>query len=204
MATTNSRTAVVDIDGMSATAAAAAINAAIETLELAGFVVTRVDFEAITRWGHPKQPVVLVGVLPAYAGDANGIGLVKALSLDVSEADLTATAASETLDFASSLPEASYPLGVRIGLATPFSGGVVADFTVDVGFAGDLDALVDGADVFTAAVDGEASAITQGIAPNKKVTGSAAARLPKATFRCASDDVADATAGDCTITLLYV
>lgn len=204
MATTNSRTVVVDVDGLSAAAATTAINAAIETLETAGFVVTSADYEMGNRAGHPYQNVVLVGVLPAFAGDAAAVGLVKVASLVVAEADITAAAALETLDFADALPEGSYVVGTRIALATPFSGGTISDYTVDIGFAADLDALVDGADLFAAAVGGEASTRPLGISPNKLVTGNAAARTPSVTVRCGTDDVADATAGDFTATILYV
>lgn len=205
MATTSSRVSYVDTDNMTPTQAATAVNAAIEVLETAGFIVTSVSQVEVDPTGpHKKLMTAIVSMLPAFAGDAAGLGLVKALTLSVDESDLTAAAASEELAFASSLPEGSYPLGVRIGLATPFSGGAVGDFTVDIGFDADVDCLVAGADVFTAAVGGEASAITLGISPHKLVTGSAAARLPKATFRCGSDDVADATAGACTLTILYV
>lgn len=204
MATSYTRTAVVDIDGLSTTDAATAINAAIEVLEAAGFVVTSIDYETMNRGGGlPVQLCVLTGLLAAYAGDANAIGLVKALTLTVNEADLTAAAAAETLDFAEAIPEGSYIVGVRIGLTTPFTGGAASDFTVDVGFPANVDALVDGADVFAAAVGGEASTRPLGIAPNMLVTGDATARTPSATFRCGTDDVADVTAGDCDVTILY-
>lgn len=63
-----------------------------------------------------------------------------------------------------------------------------------------MDALIDGADLFAAAVDGGPATIPQGIRPNKSM---GAVQLI-ATFRCGSDDVADATAGAITIDVLYI
>ena len=199
MVTVNSRTSVVDIDALTSVAAAAAINAEIETLEAAGFVVPSIDYAALM----PVQTAILVGVLAAFAGDSAALGLVKIASLVVNESDLTDADAAETLDFAAPIPEGSYIIGTRVGLTTEFTGGAVADFTCDVGFPADIDALVNGADVFAAPVGGEASLRPLGISPNMLVTGDATARTPSATFLCASDDVADATAGDCVVTILY-
>lgn len=204
MATTNSRTSVVDVDGLSEAAAAAAINAEIEVLEAAGFVVTEVDYETGNRGGLPIQQAVLVGKLPAYAGDAAAAGLPKVAVLDVGHADLTAAAVTETVEFADALPEGSYPLGVRMGLTTPFSGGSVSALVADVGVPGDPDALVDGADLFSAAVDGEAADHPLGIAPHKLITGNAAARTPGVVFTATGDNVVNLTAGACRIVIVYI
>ena len=76
MATTNSRTDWVDIDGLAPAAAETAVNAAIETLETAGFIVTQVTLQSARRGGtQEKMYAVVLGLLPAYAGDAAGIGL---------------------------------------------------------------------------------------------------------------------------------
>ena len=202
MTTLNSRITVVDLDGMSAAAATTAVNAAIETLEASGFVVTGVDYEVGTRGGLPILQAFLTGLLPEYAGDP--VGLIRVMTFDVVEGDITTAGAAETINFDESLPEGCYPLGVRVGVSAIFTGGTISDYTVDVGFAADVDALVDGADLFSAAVDGEAATVTLDVSPHKFVTGSAAARLPSATFRCGSDDVADATAGACRLTIIYM
>jgi hypothetical protein len=115
-------------------------------------------------------------------------------------ASLVAAAATETVNFGTALPANSRIVGVDMHTLTAFSGGTVGDFTVDVGMAGDVDALVDGADLFTAAVDGGPATMPAGVRPNK--TFAAGGQLI-ATFRCGSDDVADATAGAVTIDVLY-
>jgi hypothetical protein len=204
MATVNSRVTLVDIDGMTAAAATTAVNAAVEVLEAAGFVVVSVDFEVGSRGGLPIQLVAVTGLLPAYAGEAAGLGLTKVAILDVGHADLTAAATSESISFADALPEGSYPVGVRIGLSEAFSGGSVSALVADVGLPGDPDAMVDGADLFTAAVDGEASDHPLGIAPNKLVTGDAAARTPEVLFTATGDNVVNLDAGACRVALLYV
>lgn len=204
MATSYTRTSIVDLDTQKTAAEIASeINDAIEALETAGFVVVSQQIVKIDDAPGVPQVCILTGMLPAYAGDASALGLVQVASLAVGEADITAAAALETLDFASAIAEGSYVLGTQITLTTPFTGGAASDFTLDIGFSGDLDCLVDGADVFAAAVNGQASTRPLGIAPNYFVTGSEAARTPKATFRCGTDDVADVTAGACTINVLY-
>ena len=114
---------------------------------------------------------------------------------------LVAAAATETVNIGTALPANSRIVGVDFHTYTAFSGGTISDFTVDVGTSGDVDALIDGADLFAAAVDGGPATIPQGIRPNKFL--SAGGQLI-ATFRCGSDDVADATAGAITIDVLYV
>jgi len=124
--------------------------------------------------------------------------LKKTLTAD--HTTITAAAASEALNIGTALPANSRIVGVDMHTLTVFSGGTVGDFTVDVGTAGDVDALVDGADLFAAAVDGGPSAMPAGIRPNKLYAGGGQLI---ATFRCGSDDVGDASAGAVTIDVLY-
>lgn len=149
---------------------------------------------------------VFVHQSPAFASMAEaaavadaGISLQKR-QLVMDSDDLTDADGSQALNIGAALPANARILGVSIHTVTPFSGGAVADFTVDVGTAGDPDAIVDGADLFAAAVDGQAATRPDGIAPNKLF---AAGGQLLATFACASDDVADATAGACTIDVLF-
>jgi hypothetical protein len=201
---TNSQTSVIDLNLLNTAAEVeTAINAEIDVLEGLGFVVTECKIARQDDIPGAPQVAYLIGVLPAFAGDSAGLGLVKTLTLSVAETDITAAAALETLDFASALPEGSYILGSRIGLSAIFTGGTISDYTVDLGFPANLDAIVDDADLFAAAIGGEASTSPAGVAHHMLVTGSEAARTPSATFRCGSDDVADATAGACTLTLIY-
>lgn len=121
--------------------------------------------------------------------------------LVMTEADLTDNDGSQTLNIGAVLPANSRILGVSIHSVTAFSGGAVGDFTVDIGTSGDADAIVDGADLFAAVVDGQAATCPAGIAPNKLFVAAGAQLI--ATFACGTDQVKDATAGGCTIDVLF-
>lgn len=121
--------------------------------------------------------------------------------LVMTQADLTDADGSQALNIGAVLPANARILGVEIHSVTPFSGGSVGDFTVDIGTADDVDALIDGADLFSAAVDGQAATRPLGIAPNKLFA--TAGKQLIATFICGSDDVKDATAGGCTIDVIF-
>lgn len=126
---------------------------------------------------------------------------VQKKTVTATHATLVAAAATETVNIGTALPANSRIVGVDFHTMTAFSGGTISDFTVDIGTSGDVDALIDGADLFAAAVDGGPATIPQGIRPNKFL---AAGGQLIATFRCGSDDVADASAGAITIDVLYV
>ena len=98
------------------------------------------------------------------------------------------------------LPANARIVGASVKLATPFTGGGAADVKLDIGTAGDPDAIVNAADLFAAAVDGEASAMPSGIAPNKHFVA-AGAQLTATVD--ADVNVADLTAGAATIDVLY-
>jgi hypothetical protein len=124
---------------------------------------------------------------------------VKKLTVNVTDADLTAAATTQTLPIGA-LPAGAQILGYRIGLTTPFTGGTASAVTVDIGDAGDVDAIADGCDVFAAAVDGEASALTDGIAPNKLFAASTTLNM---VVNSTGDDVDNLTAGDMDVEVIY-
>jgi hypothetical protein len=115
-------------------------------------------------------------------------------------ADLTTAGASQVLPIGAALPANARILGVALHTFTPFTGGTVSAMTIDIGSTGDADALIDGADAFTAAVDGQTSTRPLGIAPNKLF---AASTQINATFTATGDTVDDTTAGAVTIDILY-
>lgn len=119
------------------------------------------------------------------------------LSKTITHADLTDADGQQDIVIGTP-PAGARCLGVNIKLATPFSGGTASAVTVDIGSAGDPDKLIDGANLFAAAVDGQASTRPLGIAPNADIGG---VEL-RARFD-ADDDVADLTAGSVTIEILY-
>mgnify|MGYP001069743208 CR=1 FL=1 len=133
-----------------------------------------------------------------FPGRAAAERLGNYIELEVGHADLTAAATTQTLNVGS-LPANAQVRGVDIRVAAAFSGGSVSALSVDIGDAGDADAIVDGANVF-AATDGQAASLPAGIAPNKRFD---AATTITALFTATDDNLVDLTAGACTIRVLY-
>jgi hypothetical protein len=127
-------------------------------------------------------------------------GMVQKRVLAIGHADLTDADGSQTLNIGTALPTNAMILGVSIALATSFTGGGAGIVTVNIGSAGDPDAIVANADLFAAAVDGVASTFSDGIAPRKIF---ALATQLTATVD-ADVDVADLTAGAATITVAFI
>jgi hypothetical protein len=138
-----------------------------------------------------------VRVLMSPQASESGASIQKR-SVTIGHADLTAAATTETENLGAPLPAGSTVLGVNILLPTGFSG-ITGPVTVDIGSAGDVDALVDGANLATA-VDGNASTRPLGIAPNKYFASSTQLI---ATFLSASGNLVDASAGECTIEVYF-
>lgn len=164
------------------------------------FTPTAEDVAIVDAGGYTAETEVEGALQELYPLVLAGMTASKK-TLTANATTITAAAASEALNIGTALPANSRIVGVDIHTLTPFSGGSVADFTVDIGTAGDVDALIDGADLFAAAVDGGPATIPQGIRPDKFF---AAGGQLIATFRCGSDDVGDATAGAVTIDVLYI
>jgi hypothetical protein len=176
-------------DGMAGSDLASDANgdgASLVAIEDAGTLYTATDVEGALAEVKPLAD-------DAYAAR------VQKKTLTVGHADLTDADGSQTVNLDTALPANARIVGVNVKLATPFSGGTASAVSVDVGSAGDPDALVDGADLFAAAVDGQASTMPSGIAPHKHF---ALSTQLTATF-AANDDVLDLTAGACTIEVLY-
>jgi len=85
---------------------------------------------------------------------------------------LTANATSQVINLDSAVPANSRIQWVNIKLATPASGGGATSCTAKIGSSGDDDAIVASANLFAAAVDGQCSSVTLGIAPNKHFVSS--------------------------------
>ncbi len=118
----------------------------------------------------------------------------------VAYTDIAVASGSAEEAITTALPAGGRILGVDIELTTPFTGGTMSAVTVDLGDAGDADALVDGADVFTAAVDGQASSVPLGIAPHKRFAAETTLNLQ---FAGTGDTLDNLTAGSFDITILY-
>lgn len=116
----------------------------------------------------------------------------------IQHSELTAAATSESLNVGPPLPADARILGFGLPLGTPFSGGGAGSCTISVGTDGDDDALIAGANVFAAAVDGMASTMPLGIAPFKQLGG----QQLKAKVT-SNVNVADLTAGDVTVEVAY-
>jgi hypothetical protein len=108
---------------------------------------------------------------------------------NILESDFTAAAALETITLFS-LPAMGIIHAVLIKHSTAFTGGTVADFTLEVGIAGTLNKYAAAYDVFPAV----GNTVFQ-LSTTVGMENAGAATNIELTARCATDDVADATAG---------
>jgi len=126
-------------------------------------------------------------------------------TVTVGHADLTdaVNGEAEAINIGATLPANARIIGVDIRALTVFSGGSASAVTVDVGTSGDVDALIDGADLFAAAVDGGPATMPQGVRPNKTFITAGAQLL--ATFAPdAGHTLLGLTAGSVIIDVLYI
>jgi hypothetical protein len=163
------------------------------TLPYAG-IIEEVRDGQVYVWQGPHVAAIAEAVALAGAGVA-----LQKRTVTVGHADLTDADTSEDENIGAALPDNARILGVAIKLATPFAG-ITGPVTVDIGSAGDIDALIDGANLTDAAVDGQASTRPLGIAPNKHF---ASATQLVARFLSASGNLADANAGSVTIDVYF-
>ena len=133
-------------------------------------------------------------------GEAIGSGSSpQVIEMTVTHADLVAAAVSQSFNFGSPIPLGAVVLGVSADLGARFLGGGATTAVFQIGTAVDPDSIVSSCDVFNAPVDGQASALSYGIAPNRFF---AAATQLLLTF--VSDvNVVDLTAGSITARLTY-
>lgn len=124
-------------------------------------------------------------------------------TVTVGHADLTDAVAGEAqaINVGTALPNNARIVGAGIR-GVPLTGGGVVSVACDLGTAGDIDAIVDGADVLAAFVDGQSSTLPSGIAPHKLF---AAGGQLIATFTPdGGHALADLAAGSIDIDVLYV
>lgn len=127
-----------------------------------------------------------------------GSGNIVMLEVTITHAELTAAATSEAIDIGAALPTGAFVHSMETDVTTLFSGGTVSAIVLDVGIeGGDVDAMVDGRDVFTGAATGPA--IGNGVRPHGSFGGAQLSAL----FVATGDDVADLTAGSVTIRVAY-
>lgn len=126
-------------------------------------------------------------------------------TVTIGHADLTEASnnTSQAINIGATLPANARIVSVDMRALTVFTGGSVSAVTCDVGTSGDVDALVDGADLQTTAVDGGPATMPQGVRPNKTFVSGGAQLL--ATFYPDSGHALLAlTAGSVTIDVFYV
>lgn len=123
-------------------------------------------------------------------------GMPKWRRFSVAESDFTAAAAQESITLFS-LAAGEIIHSVKIKHSASFTGGTIADFTLEVGISGAEDKYASAFDVFQAAAD-TTFQLTDVV--DSENHGSATDIL--VTARSASDDVADATAGAAEIWVL--
>jgi len=139
----------------------------------------------------------------SVSGDANEEGgRVFKRTLQITHADLTAAAVSETVtDPVGAFPAGARLLGYRKQLDTEFSGGGASAVSIDAGFNGATDELDDGQDIFTGAGTGETFGAGGNAVPEQP------RNLGGLTLQATitSDvNVALLAAGDLTLEVLYV
>lgn len=141
----------------------------------------------------------------AAIGDLADAGMTVAKrTVTIGHADLTDgdDGDPQAFNIGAVLPANARIMGVDMRAYTPFTGGGASALTCDVGTSGDVDALVDGADLFAAAVDGGPASMPAGIRPNKTFA-SAGAQLIATLTPDGSTAGTDYTAGAVTIDVLY-
>jgi hypothetical protein len=99
-----------------------------------------------------------------------GVALQKR-SLHLTTSNVNAASTSQVINLGAALPNNARILGIDVRLATATTG-ITGPVIVKVGSAGDDDAILASANLTTAAVDGESSTHTLGIAPNKTFASS--------------------------------
>ena len=109
--------------------------------------------------------------------------------------------AAVSVNIGAALPANARILGVALRLATPFTGGSAVSVSCDIGTAGDPIAIVSGANVLAAAVDGMASTMPAGKAPNKFFA--TAAQLLARFTPDGAHQLANLTAGSITVDVIY-
>ena len=134
------------------------------------------------------EGAALVGVEDAaglYAGNDLEEVLIELRgkrTVTVGHADLTEATnnTGQAINIGAVLPADARIVSVDMRALTVFTGGSVSAVTCDVGTSGDVDALIDGADLQTTAVDGGPATMPAGIRPNKTFVSGGAQLL--ATF----------------------
>lgn len=129
-----------------------------------------------------------------------GVSLQKR-SITIGHADLTDADTSQTINIGAVLPANARILGYCGHDFTAFAGGTVSNLLVDIGTAGDVDAISDGSSLFIAAVDGQIATHVDGIAPNKLFAAAGAQLI--ATIVSTGDNLVNLTAGAVTIDVLF-
>lgn len=130
---------------------------------------------------------------------------VQKCTVTVAFGDLAAgvvNGASVAVNIGAGLPANARIVGASVDLATPFTGGGAASVSLSIGSIGDPAAIVNGADVLAAAVDGQASTLPAGKAPHKHFAIGAVQLLATFTPDGAAA-LAGLTAGACTVDVLY-
>ncbi len=166
------------------------------TLIAAG-IFTELRDGKVYVWQGPHVATLAESSVLADAGMT-----VSKRTVTVGHADLTDADTSQTISVGAVLPANARIVGVDFRALTVFSGGTVSALACDIGTSGDVDALVDGADLVTAAVDGGPASMPAGIRPNKTFV-SAGAQLT-ATFVSTGDNLVNLTAGSVIIDVLFV
>lgn len=144
---------------------------------------------------------------PGAAKSGRGGDFIKKLTRRITAADLTDGDTSQTF-VVGTLPAEAVLLGISRKVHTLISGGTIDGATLDVGInGGNVDAYIDGADVFTGGSTGmvreDVTSPGDGVTHSSLPAGNAADVQVDATITTSTGDVAEATAGDIEVILSY-
>jgi hypothetical protein len=126
-------------------------------------------------------------------------GRIREATKQITHADLTAAATTQTIDFDAALPADAFVIGVYAEVTTAMSGGAVSACTADLGVkSGDTDGFMDAVDIFTGAA--EKASVPRGVA----VPGHHGGTTPSIVVDSTGANVSVLTAGDVTFHVLFL
>lgn len=139
----------------------------------------------------------------AANGNAAAAGQIQKRSLVIPHTALTAAATTQAINLGAALPANARILGAELYALTPFTGAGVTALTASIGTTADATAIVNAADCFAAAVDGQTNTRPLGKAPNKLFVAAGAQLQALFTSTGANLSLVGAGTGTVTIDVLF-
>lgn len=166
------------------------------TTDATGRAVAAVGTQTV--FGEATQPSTGAGefVGVEIGKRATSAGNVLVQEVTITHADLTAAAATESVNLGAALPTNARVLGVESHLTTAFTGGTVSAIVCEAGHAGDTDSLITARNIFTGAAQ---TLPGNGVRPLGTYSGTQLTAL----FTATGGQVVALTAGSITFRIFY-